>query len=99
MSNTTNLTYESLKQNIQDNPQSVPYILRNIALDLEDVRADIAELNNKLGVLHVKEMALKNASKYVASILNRQLPMAAVLDGYIVVVSDTNITIERNVIF
>ena len=73
-------------------------LLNTCANELEDVRKEIAELESKVNRAKSREKTLLRASYDVAKHLKKELPLVVQRQGYIVVLSKDNLTIERNVI-
>ena len=73
-------------------------LLNTCANELEEVRKEIAELESKVNRVKSREQTLLRASYDVAKQLKKELPLAVQRQGYIIVLSKENLSIERNVI-
>lgn len=73
-------------------------LLNTCANELEEVRKEIAELESKVSRVKSREQTLLRASYDVARYLKKELPLIVQRQGYIVVLSLENLSIERNVI-
>jgi len=73
-------------------------LITRCAFQIEKLSKEYIELEQRLSdIKKQKNMALKTAHDAVHE-LQKQLPLAVMHDDFIIVVSDTNLTIERNVI-
>lgn len=73
-------------------------LLSNCANELEAVRVELSELEKTLNRVKSREQTLLRAAQDVAKHLKKELPLAVMRQGFIVVLSKENLTIERNVI-
>ena len=92
------LSYSGLGNLIQGEEIKAADVLNECAVELERVRVNISEQEHSLAMLKSREMDLVNAGMLVAKHIRKELPIAVKRQNYIVIVSDGDLTIERNVI-
>jgi hypothetical protein len=92
------LSYSNLVNLIQGEEIKGADLLNNIAIEMEEVRKTMKEAEAFLNRIKSREQTILRASKDVATLLKKELPLAVKRQDYIVVVSDINLTIERNII-
>lgn len=73
-------------------------LINDFAVELEDVLKQLKALQEKAARFKSRAQGLQNAAKLVAQHLEKPLPLAVKRLDYIVVLSDADLTIERNVI-
>ncbi|AGO49672.1 hypothetical protein Phi13:2_gp062 [Cellulophaga phage phi13:2] len=73
-------------------------ILTEIALDKQSIEKDILIAETKLQRLKTKELQLKTSALHVMKYTKKEFPLVVINDGFIVVVTKDEITIESNVI-
>lgn len=92
------LSFSNIVKLIQQEDIKGADLLNACAIELEEVRKTIAELESEINRVKSREQTLLRASYDVANHIKRELPLAVQRQGYIVVLSKENLTIERNVI-
>ena len=73
-------------------------ILTEIALDKQSVEKDILIAETNLQRLKAKELQLKASALHVMKYTKKEFPLVVINNGFIVVVTKDEITIESNVI-
>ena len=73
-------------------------MLVEIATEKEQIDKDLLDAEIKLQQIKTRQLQLKNAALLVLKHLKREAPLAVKRKDFIVVVSDADITIERNVL-
>lgn len=96
--NIEDLSYSKIVDIVQHEISIGGDILVEIALEKEDIDKQILDAEIKLQSLKTRELQLRKASLLVLKHLNRKTPLAVKRQDFIVVVSDSNISIEENVI-
>lgn len=96
--NIEDLSYSNLGNLIQGEEIKAADVLHECAVELEKVVVNIAELEQSLSYLRSRKAELINAGQLVAKHIQRDLPLAVKRQNYLVIVSENNLTIERNVI-
>lgn len=92
------LSYSGISDFIQGEEIKGADFLNAIASRKEIVDSEIQELESKLNSLKSERTNLVHGAGLVLKHLKKEIPLAVQRQGYIVVVTDKNITIERNVI-
>jgi hypothetical protein len=92
------LSYSGLGNLIQGEEIKAADILNECAVELERVNVNVNELEHSLKVLKSRQEDLIRAGALIAKHLKRELPLAVKRQNYLVIVSENNLTIERNVI-
>ena len=92
------LSWSNIVKLIQHQDIKGADLLNTCANELEEVRKEIAEIESKLNRTKSRGETLLRASYDVAKHLKKELPLVVQRQGYIVVLSKDNLTIERNVI-
>ena len=92
------LSYSNLVHIIQGENIKGADVIGICASELESVREKIVRSERELSNLRSRESALIDASQKVAKHLNKELPLSVQRQGYIVIVSEKDVSIERNII-
>jgi hypothetical protein len=92
------LSYSNIVSLIQDEEIKGADVLTSIAHEMEETKNIIAKLEKDLESAKNREGSLVAGSQRVMQHLKKEYPLAVLRNGYIVVVSKENISIERNVI-
>ena len=92
------LSFSGLVDRIQNDDKIGADHLSAIANEIETVRLEISEAEKKLNGLKFREAQLVGGSQYIMKHLKKEYPLAVQRNGYIVVVTKDNISIERNVL-
>lgn len=92
------LSYSNIVNLIQCDEIKGANILNSIAQEMEDNNKIIEKLENDLLGYKLRKNTLIEGSKNILKHLKKEVPLAVQRQGYIIVVSDNNISIERNVI-
>ena len=92
------LSFSGLVGEIQHEEIKGADYLNAIAEEIEIVRAEISKSEKKLNGLKSREAQLVGGSQYIMKHLEKNYPLAVQRNGYIVVVTKENISIERNVL-
>ena len=91
------LSFSGITNLIQGEEIKGADILVNIALEKEELEAEIEQVQNKLHQLKTRRDIVNNGANHVLKHLEKKAPLAVQRTGFIVVVTDKNISIERNV--
>ena len=91
------LSFSGITDLIQGEEIKGADILVNIALEKEELEAEIEQVQNKLHQLKTRRDIVNNGANHVLKHLEKKAPLAVQRTGFIVVVTDKNISIERNV--
>ena len=92
------LSWSNIVKLIQGEESIAGDILNTCANELELVRTSIEKTQSLLNRTKSRENTLLRASQDIVKHLKRELPLAVKRQDYIVVVSNDNLSIERNVI-
>jgi len=92
------LSYSNIVKLIQGEESIAGDILNACANELELVRTSIGKTQSLLDRTKRRESTLLRASQDIVKHLKRELPLAVKRQDYILVVSNDNLSIERNVI-
>lgn len=92
------LSYSNLVNIIQGNKSEGADVLNEIAEEMQENNKRIEELEVMLARANGRKDTLIEGTKRVLSHLNLKTPLAVQRQGYIVVVTDENISIEKNVL-
>lgn len=92
------LSWSNIVKIIQHEDIKGADLLNAFAIELEEVRKEYFDLTVKVENLSQREHRLLIASQHVVKHLSKQLPLIVQRQGYIVVLSEDNLTIDRNVI-
>lgn len=92
------LSYSNIVTLIQHDQKKAGKVLKDIALQMEANAKEIEHLERSFIAAKGKRLSLIDASKHVLKHIKKDSPLAVECGGYIVVVSDKTISIERNVI-
>ena len=93
-----NLDFESIKKLVDGSAVNASYLIETFGRELEDLKVELEELNKKIDANNRRQFTLFRAAKNVAIHLKKELPLVVQRSGYILVLSDKDLTIERNVI-
>ena len=93
-----NLSYSNIVDLIQGKEIKGADILNYIANEMEENNKIIEKLENDLACANGRKDTLISGSQRVLQHLKKEYPLAVQRNGYIVVVTKENISIERNVI-
>jgi hypothetical protein len=92
------LSWSNIVKLIQHEETKGADLLNTCANELEEIRKEIAELQSKINRIKSREETLLRASYDIAKHLKRELPLGVQRQGYIVILSKNDLSIERNVI-
>lgn len=92
------LSYSNLVDLIQGEEIKGADILNNIAHEMEENNKIIDKLESDLASAKGRKDTLISGSQRVLQHLKKEYPLAVQRNGYIVVVTKENISIERNVL-
>lgn len=92
------LSFSNLVDLIQGEEIKGADVLNNIAHEMEENNKIIDKLENDLSCAKGRKGSLIEGSRRVMQHLKKEYPLAVQKNGYIVVVTECNITIERNVL-
>lgn len=94
----SDLSWSKIVDIVQKENSKASDLVNSCALDLEEVRNGIKRLKTELSILEFQEEKLIKAAQDIAKHLEKKLPLGVQRDGYIIVISDSNLLIEKNVI-
>lgn len=92
------LSFSNLVNFIQGDEIKGADILNNIAHEMEENNGIIEKLEEELSRAKNRKGSLIEGSRRVMQHLEKEYPLAVQRNGYIVVVTKDNISIERNVL-
>ena len=92
------LSFSGIVDYIQGDEKVGAEMLVSIARRKEIVDLNIDELQSKLDTLNAERTTLLTGKEHVMNHLEKSAPLAVKRDEFIVVVTDKNISIERNVL-
>ena len=92
------LSFSGITDLIQGEEIKGADILVNIALEKEELEAEIEQVQNKLHQLKTRCNIVNNGANHVLKHLEKKAPLVVQRTSFIVVVTDKNISIERNVL-
>lgn len=92
------LSYSNLVNLIQGEEKKGADILTNIAHEMDEVNNVIGQLEIELVETKKRKKSLVEGAQNVLQHLNKKLPLAVQISGYIIVVTKDSISIERNVL-
>jgi len=92
------LSYSNLVNLIQGDVNKAGDILHTIALEMEENNKIIEELESKLSRTKSRKDTLISGTQRVMQHIKKDYPLVIKLQDYIAVVTENNISIERNVI-
>jgi len=92
------LSYSNLVDIIQGEDIKAADVLTSIAYEAEETNIIISKLEMDLAISKTRKKALIDGAKKVLKHIEKEPPLAVQRNGFIVVVTDENISIERNVI-
>ena len=92
------LSYSNLVNLIQGEEIKAADILHTIALEMEENNKKIAELESQLNCAKSRKGSLISGSQRIMQHIKKEYPLVVQRQGYIVVVTKENISIERNVL-
>ena len=98
MKHIDDLSFSNLVNIIQGDEIKAGDVLNNIAHEMEENNKIIEKLEKDLLSAKQRKSILINGSQLVLQHLKKEAPLAVQRNGYIVVVTKENISIERNVI-
>jgi hypothetical protein len=98
MEEISDLSFSGLVNVIQNDKSKAGDVLYSCATKLEGVRVMIKDLENQLNSLKTHEGQLLSVPEKISQHIKIDFPLAVIRDGFIVVASKDNLTIERNVI-
>lgn len=93
-----NLGYSSIVDIIQNDVEKGSKLIIEIALEKEKKEFEISQLEQKLEREKNKLKRLEHGVFHILKHLDKITPLAVVGKDFIVVISDKNISVERNVI-
>tara|TARA_R110000851_G_scaffold136054_1_gene271668 strand:+ start:381 stop:671 length:291 start_codon:yes stop_codon:yes gene_type:complete len=92
------LSFSKIVDIIQHDNKVASEMLVQIAKEKEIVDNNYQDLEIKLQQLKTRQLQLKKGALLVLKHLKKETPLAVQKDGFIVVVSEDNVSIERNVL-
>ena len=92
------LSFSKIVDIIQHDNKVASEMLVQIAKEKEIVDNNCQDLEIKLQQLKTRQLQLKKGALLVLKHLKKETPLAVQKDGFIVVVSEDNVSIERNVL-
>lgn len=98
MINIDDLSFSGIVSLIDGSETKGADVLNNIAHEMEENKKIIEKLEKDLELAKNREGSLISGSQRVMQHLKKEYPLAVQRKDYIVVVTDGNISIERNVI-
>lgn len=98
MSYIDDLSFSNIVNIIQGEEIKGADVLNSIAHEMEENNKKIEKLENDLARAKGRKDALIEGSKRVLQHLKKEAPLAVQRQGYIVVLTKENISIERNVL-
>lgn len=94
----TAMTFSDLEEIIQGREPKAAEVLEGIAQELEATVTEIHQLEKRLAEHKTERELLIERSRQVVAHIEKKLPLVVQRKGCVVVVSETYISIERNVI-
>lgn len=98
MSKIEDLSFSNLVSIIQKDEKTAGTCLNDLAFEKEELDESIQNAELKLDIMKSRRKSIIEASHNIAKHLGKSLPLAVKRNNYIIVVSNTCISIERNVI-
>jgi len=98
MSAIDDLSFSNIVGLVNHDHNTAKELLIQIAREKEVVDNNLQDLEIKLQQLTTRQLQLKKGALLVLKHLKKETPLAVKEDEFIVVVSDSNISIERNVL-
>ncbi len=92
------LSYSKIVNLIQGDEIIAGDMIDDLAIELEAIRKFIEEQEAKLKGMLFREQMIISAGQHVARHLKKELPLSVQRQKYVVVLSNDNLKIERNVI-
>lgn len=92
------LSYSNIVDLVQGEEIVGADLINNLALELEELKQERAELANQLHCLDVRMGMILNGCQHVANHLKKRLPLIVIRQSYVIEFSDKNIEIKKNVI-
>lgn len=92
------LSWSGLVDFIQHEDAVGADVLNNLALELEELKEHEVEAELVLSRIRARKNSVISGAHHVAKHLQKPIPLAVLRQGYIVVLSEKDFTIERNVI-
>lgn len=96
--NADDLSYSGIAKQVQHDEGKGAELINICANELEDLRIEMNHLETRISRIKAREHQLLCGSRSVAQHLNKELPLAILRQGYIIVLTEGSMTIERNVI-
>lgn len=96
--NIDDLSWSGIVDQIQHENIKGADMICAIATEKEQVDSEIADAEIKLQELKTRQLQLKKGALLVLKHLQKEAPLAVKRQDYIVVVSNENVSIERNVL-
>ena len=98
MKKVDDLSFSGITDLIQGEEIKGADLLVQIAKEKEELEVQIEQTQNKLHQLKTRRDIVNNGANHVLKHLERKAPLVVQRQGFIVVVTDKNISIERNVL-
>jgi hypothetical protein len=92
------LSYTNLVNIIQGEDIKAGDVINDCAIELEDIRNKIIETELNLNKLKSRENSLIDAAQKILKHINKEHPLSVKRQDYIVIVTDNDLIIDRNVI-
>lgn len=96
--NIDDLSWSGIVDQIQHENTKGADMICAIATEKEQVDSEIADAEIKLQQLKTRQLQLRKGALMVLKHLKKEVPLAVKRQDYIVVVSNENVSIERNVL-
>ena len=96
--NIDDLSYSTISHVIQGDNKTACILLTKIAEEKEIVDNNYKDVEIKLNQLKTRQLQLKKGALGVLKHLKRETPFCVIKEDFIIVISDENISKERNVI-
>ena len=98
MNKIDDLSYSNLVNIIQGEDIKAGDVLYACVNELEEIRDQINETETLLSKLKCRENSLLQASQNVMKHIKKEPPLIVQRNGYVIVITENNLIIERNVI-
>ena len=95
--NNCDLSYSGITHQIQGDEIKGADLLVQIAEEKEQLEVEIEQAQKKLHQLKTRRDIVNNGANHVLKHLDKKVPLAVQRPGFIVVVTENHIHIERNV--
>lgn len=96
--NTEDLSYSNIVGIVQQKKDVAASLIDGFAKERVEILSDITKCENQLKSLKTREQMLLDAARHIVQHLKLDLPLSVSMNGYLVIVSQNNLMIDRNVI-